>query len=169
MQHSGQGDLSSVIKEKRQKSEKIADMVKSTEEALGWTDSVSLLLYFLPLYSLLKSSPNSEAQCFVEGWVWNHLLKDIWELFCFLHFCVYSPQQVIISFLGQMVDAFFYIHTRNIFHRWVAISCSLFDRSLVYFKNEEMKQNPKTNKKRPKPLLLKKAPNILMCKDDGNL
>lgn len=35
MQHSGQGDLSSVIKEKRQKSEKIPDMVKSTDEASG--------------------------------------------------------------------------------------------------------------------------------------
>ncbi|NWQ81931.1 STKL1 protein, partial [Columbina picui] len=50
MQHSGQGDLSSVIKEKRQKSEKITDTV-------------------------------------------------------------------IMSFLGQMVDALFYIHTQNIFHR----------------------------------------------------
>ncbi|KFQ46321.1 putative inactive protein kinase-like SgK071, partial [Nestor notabilis] len=50
MQHSGQGDLSSVIKEKRQKSEKITDMV-------------------------------------------------------------------IVKFLGQMVDALFYIHKQNIFHR----------------------------------------------------
>ncbi|XP_030363162.1 serine/threonine kinase-like domain-containing protein STKLD1 isoform X2 [Strigops habroptila] len=50
MQHSGQGDLSSVIKEKRQKSEKITDMV-------------------------------------------------------------------ILKFLGQMVDALFYIHKQNIFHR----------------------------------------------------
>ncbi|NXW86187.1 STKL1 protein, partial [Alopecoenas beccarii] len=50
MQHSGQGDLSSVIKEKRQKSEKITEMV-------------------------------------------------------------------IMSFLGQMVDALYYIHTQNIFHR----------------------------------------------------
>ncbi|KAM9595373.1 serine/threonine kinase-like domain-containing protein STKLD1 isoform 4-T4 [Morphnus guianensis] len=50
MQHSGQGDLSSVIKEKRQKSEKIADMV-------------------------------------------------------------------IVKFLGQMVDALFYIHKQSIFHR----------------------------------------------------
>ncbi|NWR63539.1 STKL1 protein, partial [Bucorvus abyssinicus] len=50
MQHSGQGDLSSVIKEKRQKSEKIPDMV-------------------------------------------------------------------ILKFLGQMVDALFYIHKQNIFHR----------------------------------------------------
>ncbi|NXS43280.1 STKL1 protein, partial [Balaeniceps rex] len=50
MQHSGQGDLSSVIKEKRQKSEKITDMV-------------------------------------------------------------------ILNFLGQMVDALFYIHKQNIFHR----------------------------------------------------
>ncbi|NXN51799.1 STKL1 protein, partial [Rynchops niger] len=50
MQHSGQGDLSSVIKEKRQKSEKITDMV-------------------------------------------------------------------IMKFLGQMVDALFYIHKQNIFHR----------------------------------------------------
>ncbi|XP_059684815.1 serine/threonine kinase-like domain-containing protein STKLD1 [Gavia stellata] len=50
MQHSGQGDLSSVIKEKRQKSEKITDVV-------------------------------------------------------------------ILKFLGQMVDALFYIHKQNIFHR----------------------------------------------------
>ncbi|XP_009567914.2 serine/threonine kinase-like domain-containing protein STKLD1 [Cuculus canorus] len=50
MQHLGQGDLSSVIKEKRQKSEKITDMV-------------------------------------------------------------------ILNFLGQMVDALFYIHQQNIFHR----------------------------------------------------
>ncbi|XP_074911818.1 serine/threonine kinase-like domain-containing protein STKLD1 isoform X6 [Buteo buteo] len=50
MQYSGQGDLSSVIKEKRQKSEKIADMV-------------------------------------------------------------------IVKFLGQMVDALFYIHKQSIFHR----------------------------------------------------
>ncbi|XP_065504457.1 serine/threonine kinase-like domain-containing protein STKLD1 [Caloenas nicobarica] len=50
MQHSGHGDLSSVIKEKRRKSEKITDMV-------------------------------------------------------------------ILRFLGQMVDALFYIHTQNIFHR----------------------------------------------------
>ncbi|KFP37044.1 putative inactive protein kinase-like SgK071, partial [Chlamydotis macqueenii] len=50
MQHSGQGDLSSVIKEKRQKSEKITDMV-------------------------------------------------------------------FLKFLGQMVDALFYIHKQNIFHR----------------------------------------------------
>ncbi|NXP02921.1 STKL1 protein, partial [Thinocorus orbignyianus] len=50
MQHSGQGDLSSVIQEKRQKSEKITDMV-------------------------------------------------------------------IVKFLGQMVDALFYIHKQNIFHR----------------------------------------------------
>ncbi|NXQ93119.1 STKL1 protein, partial [Sagittarius serpentarius] len=50
MQYSGQGDLSSVIKLKRQKSEKIADMV-------------------------------------------------------------------IQNFLGQMVDALFYIHTQSIFHR----------------------------------------------------
>ncbi|NXA19476.1 STKL1 protein, partial [Ibidorhyncha struthersii] len=50
MQHSGQGDLSSVIKEKRQQSEKITDMV-------------------------------------------------------------------ILKFLGQMVDALFYIHKQNIFHR----------------------------------------------------
>ncbi|NWW48838.1 STKL1 protein, partial [Pedionomus torquatus] len=50
MQHSGQGDLSSVIEEKRQKSEKITDMV-------------------------------------------------------------------IVKFLGQMVDALFYIHKQNIFHR----------------------------------------------------
>ncbi|XP_009864332.1 PREDICTED: serine/threonine kinase-like domain-containing protein STKLD1, partial [Apaloderma vittatum] len=50
MQHSGQGDLSSVIKEKRQKSEKITDMV-------------------------------------------------------------------ILKFLGQMVDALFYIHKQSIFHR----------------------------------------------------
>ncbi|NWW88785.1 STKL1 protein, partial [Rhynochetos jubatus] len=50
MQHSGQGDLSSVIKEKRQKSEKITDMV-------------------------------------------------------------------IGKFLGQMVDALFYIHKQDIFHR----------------------------------------------------
>ncbi|XP_065552207.1 serine/threonine kinase-like domain-containing protein STKLD1 isoform X2 [Lathamus discolor] len=50
MQHSGQGDLSSVIKEKRQKLEKITDMV-------------------------------------------------------------------ILKFLGQMVDALFYIHKQNIFHR----------------------------------------------------
>ncbi|NXW16722.1 STKL1 protein, partial [Circaetus pectoralis] len=50
MQHSGQGDLSSVIKEKRQKSEKIAGMV-------------------------------------------------------------------IEKFLGQMVDALFYIHKQSIFHR----------------------------------------------------
>ncbi|XP_071673495.1 serine/threonine kinase-like domain-containing protein STKLD1 isoform X2 [Patagioenas fasciata] len=50
MEHSGQGDLSAVIKEKRHKSEKITDMV-------------------------------------------------------------------IMSFLGQMVDALFYIHTQNIFHR----------------------------------------------------
>ncbi|KAM6117502.1 serine/threonine kinase-like domain-containing protein STKLD1 [Phoenicopterus ruber ruber] len=50
MQHSGQGDLSSVIKEKRQKSEKISDVV-------------------------------------------------------------------ILKFLGQMVDALFYIHKQNIFHR----------------------------------------------------
>ncbi|NXI96532.1 STKL1 protein, partial [Psophia crepitans] len=50
MQHSGQGDLSAVIKEKRQKSEKIADMV-------------------------------------------------------------------ILKFLGQMVDALFYIHKQNICHR----------------------------------------------------
>ncbi|NWV01526.1 STKL1 protein, partial [Upupa epops] len=50
MQHSGQGDLSSVIKEKRQKSEKI-------------------------------------------------------------------PDRVILMFLGQMVDALFYIHKQNIFHR----------------------------------------------------
>ncbi|NWS45771.1 STKL1 protein, partial [Probosciger aterrimus] len=50
MQHSGQGDLSSVIKEKRQKSEKITDME-------------------------------------------------------------------ILKFLGQMVDALFYIHKQNIFHR----------------------------------------------------
>ncbi|NXF29958.1 STKL1 protein, partial [Nyctibius bracteatus] len=50
MQHSGQGDLSSVIKEKRQKSEKITDTV-------------------------------------------------------------------ILKFLGQMVDALFYIHKQNIFHR----------------------------------------------------
>ncbi|NWR74742.1 STKL1 protein, partial [Centropus unirufus] len=49
MQHSGQGDLASVIKEKRQKSEKIADLV-------------------------------------------------------------------IQMFLGQMLDALFYIHTQNIFH-----------------------------------------------------
>ncbi|XP_064891780.1 serine/threonine kinase-like domain-containing protein STKLD1 isoform X13 [Columba livia] len=50
MEHSGQGDLSAVIKEKKHKSEKIADTV-------------------------------------------------------------------IMSFLGQMVDALFYIHTQNIFHR----------------------------------------------------
>ncbi|XP_027665298.2 serine/threonine kinase-like domain-containing protein STKLD1 isoform X2 [Falco rusticolus] len=50
MQYSGQGDLSSVIKEKRQKSEKITDVV-------------------------------------------------------------------ILKFLGQMVDALFYIHKQNIFHR----------------------------------------------------
>ncbi|NXE74347.1 STKL1 protein, partial [Cochlearius cochlearius] len=50
MEHSGQRDLSSVIKEKRQKSEKITDMV-------------------------------------------------------------------ILRFLGQMVDALFYIHKQNIFHR----------------------------------------------------
>ncbi|KFO87615.1 putative inactive protein kinase-like SgK071, partial [Buceros rhinoceros silvestris] len=50
MQHSGQENLSSVIKEKRQKSEKIPDMV-------------------------------------------------------------------ILKFLGQMVDALFYIHKQNIFHR----------------------------------------------------
>ncbi|OPJ67708.1 serine/threonine kinase-like domain-containing protein STKLD1 isoform A [Patagioenas fasciata monilis] len=50
MEHSGQGDLSAAIKEKRHKSEKITDMV-------------------------------------------------------------------IMSFLGQMVDALFYIHTQNIFHR----------------------------------------------------
>ncbi|KFV01507.1 putative inactive protein kinase-like SgK071, partial [Pterocles gutturalis] len=50
MQHSSQGDLSSVINEKRQKSEKIADLV-------------------------------------------------------------------ILKFLGQMVDALFYIHKQNIFHR----------------------------------------------------
>ncbi|XP_054704645.1 serine/threonine kinase-like domain-containing protein STKLD1 isoform X2 [Grus americana] len=50
MEHSGQGDLSSVIKEKRHKSEKITDMV-------------------------------------------------------------------ILKFLGQMVDALFYIHKQNIFHR----------------------------------------------------
>ncbi|XP_075295756.1 serine/threonine kinase-like domain-containing protein STKLD1 isoform X2 [Opisthocomus hoazin] len=50
MQHSGQGDLSSVIKKKRQKSQKITDMV-------------------------------------------------------------------ILKFLGQMVDALFYIHKQNIFHR----------------------------------------------------
>ncbi|NXW50847.1 STKL1 protein, partial [Nyctiprogne leucopyga] len=50
MQHSGQGDLSSLIKEKRQKSEKITDMV-------------------------------------------------------------------ILKFLGQMVDALFYIHKQNIIHR----------------------------------------------------
>ncbi|NXG91565.1 STKL1 protein, partial [Stercorarius parasiticus] len=50
MQHSGHGDLASVIKEKRQKSEKITDMV-------------------------------------------------------------------ILKFLGQMVDALFYIHKQNIFHR----------------------------------------------------
>ncbi|KGL99060.1 putative inactive protein kinase-like SgK071, partial [Charadrius vociferus] len=50
MQHSGQGDLSSVIKEKRQQSEKITD-------------------------------------------------------------------RVILKFLGQMVDALFYIHKQNIFHR----------------------------------------------------
>ncbi|NXW62400.1 STKL1 protein, partial [Eurystomus gularis] len=50
MQHSGQGDLSSVIKEKRQKSEKITD-------------------------------------------------------------------GMIVKFLGQMVDALFYIHKQNIFHR----------------------------------------------------
>ncbi|NXJ37501.1 STKL1 protein, partial [Ciconia maguari] len=50
MQHLGQGDLSSVIKEKRQNSEKITDMV-------------------------------------------------------------------ILNFLGQMVDALFYIHKQNIFHR----------------------------------------------------
>ncbi|NWS74033.1 STKL1 protein, partial [Crotophaga sulcirostris] len=50
MQHSGQRDLSSVIQEKRQKSEKISDMV-------------------------------------------------------------------ILKFLGQMVDALFYIHKQNIFHK----------------------------------------------------
>ncbi|NWI62332.1 STKL1 protein, partial [Todus mexicanus] len=50
MQHSGQGDLSSVINEKRKNSEKITDMV-------------------------------------------------------------------IVKFLGQMVDALFYIHKQNIFHR----------------------------------------------------
>ncbi|NXI47406.1 STKL1 protein, partial [Galbula dea] len=50
MQHSGQGDLASVIKEKRQKSERITDMV-------------------------------------------------------------------ILKFLGQMIDALFYIHKQNIFHR----------------------------------------------------
>ncbi|KFQ23662.1 putative inactive protein kinase-like SgK071, partial [Mesitornis unicolor] len=50
IQHSGQGDLSSVIEEKRQKSEKIIDMM-------------------------------------------------------------------IMKFLGQMVDALFYIHKQNIFHR----------------------------------------------------
>ncbi|NXL50149.1 STKL1 protein, partial [Podilymbus podiceps] len=50
MQHSGQGDLSTVIKEKRQKSEKITDVV-------------------------------------------------------------------ILKFLGQMVDALFYIHEQNVFHR----------------------------------------------------
>ncbi|NXG33345.1 STKL1 protein, partial [Dromaius novaehollandiae] len=50
MQHSGQGDLSSLIKEKRQKSEKITD-------------------------------------------------------------------KVILKFLGQMVDALFYIHKQNIIHR----------------------------------------------------
>ncbi|NXU47100.1 STKL1 protein, partial [Turnix velox] len=50
MQHSGQGDLSCLIKEKRHKSEKISDMV-------------------------------------------------------------------MVKFLGQMVDALFYIHKQNIFHR----------------------------------------------------
>ncbi|KAK2535362.1 Stkld1 [Columba guinea] len=56
MEHSGQGDLSAVIKEKKHKSEKITDTV-------------------------------------------------------------------IMSFLGQMVDALFYIHTQNIFHRHKTIVC----------------------------------------------
>lgn len=127
MEHSGQGDLSSVIKEKRHKSEKITDMVKSTEEASCWTDSVSLLLYFfLYISSFSKFSPeSSKHSVMLQGGFGSYLPKNIWKLFCLLLFHVYSPQQVILKFLGQMVDALFYIHKQNIFHRWVEILFSL--------------------------------------------
>lgn len=55
MQHSGQVDLSSLIKTKRQKPEKIADMVNCTEEAPSWSDWISLHVYFF--LCLSKSHP----------------------------------------------------------------------------------------------------------------
>lgn len=93
MQHSGQGDLSSVIKEKRQKSEKITDTVKSTEEASGWTDSLSLLLYFfLCIPSFSKSSPeSSKHSVLLRGGFGSCLPKDIWKLPCLCYAFMYIP------------------------------------------------------------------------------
>lgn len=85
MQHSGQEDLSSLIKTKRQKSEKIADMVKRTKEAFNWTDWVLLLLYFFCIHSFSKfSSKSSKHSVLLKRAFGSYLLlclESLWN-FC---------------------------------------------------------------------------------------
>lgn len=85
MQHSGQEDLSSLIKTKRQKSEKIADMVKRTKEAFNWTDWILLLLYFFCIHSFSKfSSKSSKHSVLLKRAFGSYLLlclESLWN-FC---------------------------------------------------------------------------------------
>lgn len=74
--------------------------------------------YGIPSFWKSSLKPSKHRRVVLETHFWKIFESSLFVLY----FHVYFPPQVVQRFLGQMVDALFYIHKQNIWHRWAEIS-----------------------------------------------